>query len=179
MTLSHRRQSLTKHLGRIDRQLATLESLAQDNALCDLRVARISAWSVGEQIEHLRRSDRTILSAVNSEPKNEAHQGSPNLAGKLVLLLGWIPRGKGRAPSATQPVDFKPEELPSGLEKLRREFAGLAPDIDRLANSPATIKHPALGYFSASQMLKFAAIHHRHHMKIVDQIRNAAPTASR
>ena len=174
MTLSRRSQALAKTLEKIDLQLETLAALGQDSELLALRAPRVSGWSIGEQIEHLRRSDRTIIDAVVSLPDDAPRQGSPKLAGRLVLMLGWIPRGKGKAPSATQPLDFTPEGLGDGIEAVRRGFAGLGSEIDRIASSAGTIRHPALGHFLPSQMLQFAAIHHHHHMKIIDEIRRAA-----
>lgn len=173
MTLSRQSQALANTLQRIDQQLETLSSLGQDGEILALRASRVSGWSIGEQIEHLRRAGRTIIDAVASLPEDAPRQGSPTLAGRLVLLLGWIPRGKGKAPSATQPLDFTSEGLADGIEAVRRGFADLGPELDRIAGSSGTIRHPALGYFSPSQMLEFAAIHHHHHMKIIDEIRRA------
>lgn len=164
---------------RISAQLAALAGLADDRELLELRAPSVSAWSVGEQLEHLRRSDLTILAALDQLDSSSEMRGGPSLIGRLVLATGYIPRGRGRAPKATEPLEVDPEALGPGLEDVRQSFERLRPRLPELASSPARIKHPALGLFSAAQMLAFTAIHHRHHEKIITDIRRAAAPSDR
>jgi hypothetical protein len=163
-----------KSTERIADQISSLIEMASDEGLLALAAPSISSWSVGEQVEHLRRSDLTILNALTSLPSDAPREGSPSLVGRLVLSLGFIPRGKGRAPKATEPLDFDVAGLPEKLVDVRLGFAQLEPELERLGRSTATIRHPALGYFNPSQMLAFTAIHHHHHMKIAADIQRAS-----
>ena len=176
--MSHSRpiRSLRRSVDRALDQLAELTVLASNEAVLGLHAPSVSDWSVGEQVEHLRRSDLTILEAISSLDVNGPSDGSPDLAGRLVLLLGFIPRGRGRAPGATTPIEVDPQALPRGLESVRTGFAALRADLGRLSRSHATIKHPVLGRFTASQILAFAGIHHHHHQKIIKDIRRLATT---
>jgi hypothetical protein len=171
MSSSRRARKIQRSLSTIDDQIAALSTVASDPDLCELAASKVSTWSIGEQVEHLRRSDLTILDALASLGEKEHTGGSPSLVARLVFLTGFIPRGRGRAPSATKPLGFTVESLAEGLADVRRRFAELDDQADDLASSRARIKHPALGAFDASQMIAFAAIHHRHHMKIIDDIR--------
>jgi hypothetical protein len=174
MSSSRRAGKIRRSLSAIDDQISTLSTLAADPVLCGLAASEVSAWSIGEQIEHLRRSDLTILDALASLAEKGDAGGSPTLIARLVLLTGFIPRGRGRAPSVTKPLELTVDDLADGFADVRRRFATLDGKADDLAASRARIRHPALGSFDASQMIAFAAIHHRHHLKIIDDIRQTA-----
>jgi hypothetical protein len=177
MSTFRRAEKIRRSLSKIDDQLAALATMAADPGLCASATSDVSAWSIGEQIDHLRRSDQTILAALGSLGDSGSEGGSPTLVGRLVLLMGFIPRGKGRAPGATTPLDFTTDSLESGLAQLRRRFAQLYEQAEDLAACRARIQHPALGSFDAAQMIAFTAIHHHHHLKIIDDIRRAVVSA--
>jgi len=160
-------------------QLSTLADLAKEEPSLELRAPAVSAWSIAEQLEHLRRSDVTIVDALTSLDVDGPREGSPTFAGRLVLVTRYIPRGVGRAPGATQPLEVDLDSLARGLIDVRQGFDTLAAELERLARSRATIRHPALGHFTATQMLTFTAIHHHHHRKIIDDIRRANEKATR
>jgi hypothetical protein len=168
-----------RSIERVLEQLATLIEIAEDEQLLSLRAPEISAWSVAEQIEHLRRSDLSILDALGRLETENPPAGSPTLAGRLVLATGFIPRGRGRAPSAVKPLDIQPGELPGQLRHVVERFTDITADLERLSASRATIRHPALGFFTASQMLAFAGIHHYHHLKIIRDIHRSAERRQR
>ena len=180
MFASGSRSSRSAHIA-LERALSQLDNLielAGDQNRLNLRDPALSGWSVAEQIEHLRRSDLTILKALEELDEDGPRQGSPSIAGRLVLITGFIPRGKGRAPGATSPGDTDLPALPGGLETVRQGFLSLKPGLERLAACRATIRHPALGHFTALQMLSFAGIHHHHHQKIIRDICTSARTRS-
>lgn len=173
MPATSRIRSLHKSSQKIASQLSSLAEMAKDEELLKTRDPSVSKWSIGEQVEHLRRSDLTILGALASLPQDGPREGSPSPIGRLVLLLGFIPRGKGRAPGATKPLEVDFEDLGDKIEAVGDRFATFEPEFERLGRCRATIRHPALGHFTASQMLAFAAIHHHHHLKIITDIRRA------
>src|SRR5688500_12803314 len=83
-----------------------LEELA---ARPDAELARrrpgLSGWSVGEHLEHVARVDLSTLAGLERVLADPAN-GSPRritTVGRAVLLLGWIPRGRGQAPRAVLP----------------------------------------------------------------------------
>jgi hypothetical protein len=162
--------SIDRSLG----QLAALIDMAANENRLSLRAVSVSNWSVAEQIEHLRRSDHSIIDAVTGLDTDNSPEGSMKMIGRIVLATGFIPRGRGRAPSAVKPLEVQPANLPGQLKDVADRFTSLADDLERLSASRATIRHPALGYFTASQMLAFSGIHHHHHLKIIRDIRRAA-----
>ena len=167
---ARRLHSARRSVDRACAQIADLAEIAGKSQLLELRAPSVSDWSIGEQVEHLRRSDITILRAVATLDTDGPCEGSPTLAGRLVLASGFLPRGRGRAPGATLPLEVDPTSLPEQLDGVRDGFTALQDDLESLCSSNATIKHPALGCFTALQMLTFAAIHHHHHLKIIWEI---------
>lgn len=166
------RRSRAAHLS-IDRVLDDLSELidiAADQGKLALKVPKVSSWSVADQIEHLRLADLSIVRAIRGLDADGPRQGSPRFVGRLVLATAFIPRGKGRAPGITSPDHPDLQQLPDRLGVAREEYASLHERLGALADSPATIRHPALGHFTAAQLLAFGVIHHRHHRKIINDI---------
>lgn len=138
-----------------------------------------SAWSVGEHLEHLLLADRGIAgvleSAVGRGPRRpEFGAGRPNFRGYLVLWTGFIPRGAGKAPPWTRPGGLSREEVERGLAGERERVAGLAPELAKVAAARDTFPHPALGRFTPARWVRFAAVHHAHHERIIGEILAAA-----
>ncbi len=144
----------------------------------------VSAWSVGRHLEHLLLSDRRIVGWLegvgggggSGKRDRDADPGrrGPTLAGRLVLLTGFIPRGRGQAPDFTMPADMSRDALENGFRAMRARVASLEPRLDALAASRATLPHPSLGLFTAPRWLRFAAVHHAHHEKIIRSILGAS-----
>ena len=142
--------------------------------MCRLQ-AECSEWSVQDHLEHLLQVDQTILGwirtvidgTVVSDPP-----GRPTFPGYLVLTLGFIPRGRGRAPDGTLPEGRTRSELIdgyAGVADLAKELRG---GLSNIAGHHSVRRHPLLGCFTARQWLTFADIHHRHHDKIIADIRS-------
>jgi hypothetical protein len=113
---ARRLHSARRSVDRACAQIADLAEIAGKSQLLELRAPSVSDWSIGEQVEHLRRSDITILRAVATLDTDGPCEGSPTLAGRLVLASGFIPRGRGRAPGATLPLEVDPTSLPEQLD---------------------------------------------------------------
>lgn len=157
--------------------VARLRELARSPELLAVRSPAVSGWSVGEHVEHLDASDRLILAGLRGAAAGAAGGetgGGPNLVGRLCLLTGWIPRGRGRAPSSVRPRGIDARELDGRLADLESELSALEPALPRLVASPLRAPHPVFGPLAPGQWLRFVSIHHRHHLKIVRDIRQAA-----
>jgi len=139
----------------------------------DLRAPRISGWSVGEQLDHATQvlvSGFSLLDA-GQEP---TRQGEINLTGRILLGLGWLPRGVGKSPKGVLPKDASAETLRERLEELRHRLDALAAAPGRLDDPRPAIQHPYFGVLNPAQGVRFLAVHTRHHLKIVRDIRRAA-----
>ncbi|MEO8215528.1 MAG: DinB family protein [Acidobacteriota bacterium] len=155
-------------LKRIERQLEQILSLTERSDT-DLNIPResVSAWSPAEHLDHSLKVCSGILeSVITAEPVKSR---PITLVGRIVLFIGVIPRGRGRAPERYTPVRASGEEI--------RHSAGVVGElVRRAAGSPLgasrapVVRHPVFGGLSVGQTLRFAEIHTAHHMKIVRDI---------
>ncbi len=164
---------------------------AEDAAAYGALAEEVSDWSVGRHLEHLLLSDRGILdwlapiargeapgpsvSGRGSAPGTPAGDGpggagGPTPVGWLVLVTGWIPRGRGSAPRMTVPEGRERTEVAAGLRAVLESARRLADDLERLDEATGRMPHPALGAFTPGQWLRFARIHHEHHEKIYEDV---------
>jgi hypothetical protein len=130
----------------------------------------VSGWSVGEHLHHTTLVNTAILRQMQQWLTGdlETRQGTPNMAGRLVLWLGRLPRGRGRSPAA-----FVPERTVEVVDAFRESQAhleALGPDLDALRQCSGGLPHPALGVLAAPQWLRFARIHSEHHLAIIRDI---------
>lgn len=75
--------------------LTTLEDLERYVSTPGVRVEDVSRWSIGKHVEHCLRATLGICRAIaDSEPyRGRIRRG---LARRIILLFGWIPRGRVR-----------------------------------------------------------------------------------
>lgn len=160
------------------RELAA-RAAASDERLA-VRVERISRWSVAQQLEHLAIVDRGVVRALDrvlAEPERDVARRA-SLVGRLLLATGWIPRGVGKAPERSLPQSVEPAALRELWREAIAGLEGLAPRLDELARSRARARHPRFGWLDAGLWLRFVAVHHHHHTKIVRDIERAAASAA-
>jgi hypothetical protein len=87
----------------------------------------------------------------------------------VVFLTRRMPRGRGKAPDAAHPRQNAPqEELVALLDKSERACAA----ADELGRS-TWFKHFAFGILDRDKTLRLIAIHNRHHLRIISDIRKA------
>jgi hypothetical protein len=150
-----------------------------DEAVLGTRAPAVSAWSVGEQLQHIARADALCLGAVSSilagTDERVVAKGRPTMIARLILRAGVIPRGKGDAPSSTVPAPgVERDALVRDLGAIRERLHALARRRDDIAAATLRFPHPILGVFSAHDWLRFTAVHTRHHLAIVRDIRAAS-----
>lgn len=140
-----------------------------------LRLDSVSNWSPAQHVDHVVRALGTIFEAVTTLERGEdaaiQARGVANLAGFAVLTTGWIPRGRGKAPSTVLP-EPRPvrQRLREAVYEATERAKTLRGDAGRIDAATGTLPHPVLGAFGAQQWLRFADIHTRHHLAIVADI---------
>ena len=149
---------------------------ASDPAFCEASAPVVSKWSVKDHLEHLSIAHGGIVSwierAREGDPKLDTG-GHPSVFGRIVLLVGAVPRGQGKAPERTLPMGISAEELAARLRGIRERVEGLEGGLAQLHASRATRNHFALGGLNATQWLQFMVIHHNHHQKIIQDVLEA------
>ena len=148
--------------------LDDIDSLAQrEESQFALRREVVSNWSVAEQLDHAVRICASILGRIH-EPGETVPQ-KLNLVGRVILLVGWIPRGKGKSPKAFLPVPCSREEMRKSVSDARTLLDGLLAGRASESND-RIVPHPIFGGLTAREAFGFAITHTRHHMKIVREI---------
>ena len=155
-------------------EMTWLASLPQEDL--EVREEEISAWSVGQQLQHLARADHGIgigLLGLLEDPSKGEPIG-PRLLGRLILLVGRIPRGRGRAPKSTSPEpEPAVETLRREVEQARTALLRCGERAEDLLALDRTIPHPYFGGLGTLRWIRFVEIHQEHHLRIVREIRGA------
>ena len=160
--------------------LASLDliiSQASDPGLCEASASAVSGWCVKGHLEHLSIANRGIVSWIERARDGDPELvsgGGPTVAGRIVLLFGAFPRGRGNAPERTRPKGMSAEELAATFRGIRERVEGLEGSLAQLQTSKATRNHFAFGDLNAVQWLQFTVIHNNHHQKIIRDVLEAA-----
>ncbi len=162
-----------REIERLEVRLRRLdEVIGAGEALVALRVESVSAWSVAQQVDHSLTVLRLSIARLAAADKPLSRP--INLLGRTLLLLGWLPRGRGRAPKGTEGQERTAAELVVALAEVRAALAALAANEARLADPTAYVPHPYFGGLNSRQSLRMLEVHTAHHLRIVADIRRAA-----
>ena len=157
-------------------QVDGLLELAAKRELHEVGAEQVSKWSVGKQLEHLLLSDETILDRFDrlTDGREGPAPGGKTLVGRIILLTGFIPRGVGKAPGAVEPAGRDAADIEAGLRRLAERMAELSENLPLLEEAGWRCRHPYFGALDVGEWMRFMDVHHRHHLKIVRDIRKAA-----
>jgi hypothetical protein len=128
----------------------------------------VSTSNVSWHIAHSLKVINAIAETVKiSNP--EEYQWRFNFSRSLINILGFIPRGKGKAPKAVVPTDVQTsEQLREALQTAKQMLL----ELEHL-DGKSHFMHPYFGQLNLKQTKKFLAIHTKHHLKIIDDILKA------
>lgn len=165
---------LHKRYHHILRQLDTLATLADQPDVLALR-APCSGWSVGQHVEHLARVGQSVLEGIAALDEHAPRGPGIKPIGRVILLFGRIPRGKGKAPEPARPGDdVDPAVLGTALDEFKMTLEQLEGQLGALEAQRAVRPHPYFGGLRPAQWLRFIEIHQDHHQRIIDDIRKQA-----
>ena len=136
------------------------------------RAPQVSAWSIGQQLDHMLNSGARILVAITAcleHPEDNVRE-RPTWKGRVVLFLRWIPRGTGKAPGPSLPAAQTSSETREKAERLQEQLALLELRRAEIESCLGRYPQPGLGFFLAREHLLMLTIHTRHHLKIVRDI---------
>ncbi len=163
-------------------QLDALLEMARVPETLETRRESISKWSVGEQMQHVTLVDGGILRMLEkaslpvpggaSNSSGDMADKGPTMIGRCMLLLGFIPRGRGKAPSFVMPSETRYDQVEPSLAAVRQRFADL--DLVPLTRAGALARHHVFGHLNGTCWLRFVDIHHHHHWKIIRDMLRAA-----
>jgi len=157
------------HLDTLCERLRSL--IGEGDGRLALRVPEVSAWSVGQQIDHMLKILDRGLARVEKGGKTPSR--GINLTGRMVLALGWIPRGVGKAPEGMEGVEATASDLALYLDVIRPRLAAVRERPEGVRPGERILPHPYFGGLDLPQTVRFWVVHTVHHLKIVDDIRRA------
>ena len=162
--------------GRALDQLDEILAVAEDPSPFPLARTPVSAWCALEHAEHMAKADDASLHQLE-EALERSRAGEPGprikLAGRVLLALGWIPRGAGKAPERTRAEGIDRDRVVEGLRHARHRLEALGSSLDEIAGARGRASHPIFGGLTPPQWVRFLWMHHHHHLKIVRDIRKA------
>jgi hypothetical protein len=125
----------------------------------------VSNSTIGWQIEHSLKTIYQIVQVVkNSNPKE--YQWKFNKNNLLISIIGFIPRGKAKAPKVVMPDNHITEEsLKNSLQKVKSALQ----EWDYFHKN-AHFPHPYFGKLNKKSTEWFLNLHTKHHLKIINDI---------
>lgn len=125
----------------------------------------VSAWSVGRHIFHLALSGSSLAISLLTGRYWDGVPSAPALKDHI-LRTGLIPLGRAEAPESVRPAPHpSADEILSAIDKCRTRVARIP-----AASDDSFLIHPYLGRLTRGELVRFIAIHNRHHLTIVDRI---------
>lgn len=125
----------------------------------------VSQATVGWHLEHSLLALVKMISATE-QSNPVAYRWKFNLKRTVVLLLGKIPRGKAKAPTAVRPG----EAISTGTITPLLEKAKQKVELFDKLSSDKFFTHPVFGDVKLKQARKVIAIHTTHHLAIINDI---------
>lgn len=150
----------------LEKELNQLEALIHQ---FDKTNSQISKASVGWHLDHSFRVISAVCkSTLKSDPSEYRYKRNKNRT--KIKLIGYIPRGLGKAPEAVTPVQ------PADKEHLLIHFNEVKVLLLKLnkLSSKHYFKHPVFGGLDKKATIWFLKIHTRHHLKIMKDILKAS-----
>jgi len=161
-----------REFDKLTRQLDEIGGwLAEGEVAVAKRLPEISGWSVAQQVDHVLMVIERSVERLMSRPEPLAR--GLTWTGRIVLGLGWFPRGSARAPKGFEGREIAGVELVARLAALRARLVELAATREVLERREPVVPHPYFGGLSAALALRHAVVHTEHHLAIVRDIRRA------
>lgn len=145
------------------------EYICLGSKILESTAPNISQWSIAQHLDHLLKVNTKIISDIKVQKFQEAIKPI-NIRGRIILLIGILPRGRAQSPEMViglnENVDTLHEKYRVCLEILHT----IQHDKLKLSDKRPVRTHPYFGGLNTHQWLRFISIHNHHHFKIIDEI---------
>jgi len=154
-------------LTRLRRQLTQIRTLADSVEPRLFANAQCSGWCPAEHLDHIVKVSASI---VNRLLQMDAPPTSGvSLIGRIILAVGRIPRGRGKAPERLRGARLSGADLHASVAKLEEKL-DLLSEAHLAEKRGPIVPHPRFGGLRPGQALRFAAVHNDHHLRIIEDI---------
>ncbi|MEM1093560.1 MAG: DinB family protein [Bacteroidota bacterium] len=167
-------QAEYERIGAIYTGLATMIDTSPEAML--LTAPDVSAWSVGQQVEHTLIATGMMLKAPRAIYLGRGQdQAGPNRVGEMVMRTERVRRGRAKAPENTVPTPTPSQEtLQKAWARSKRSYDALGSTISAMATAKGRLEHPYLGWLNAVEWLRIVRVHAEHHLRIIADIKAKA-----
>ncbi len=125
----------------------------------------VSAWSVGQQIDHVISATSTFSVLLLRDRRSDG-KAEKNAFKDPVLSKGAFPRGVIKAPKGLDnPSQPEPIPLSRAILKCRTRVSKLEG-----LSAEAVATHQLMGEMSRDEIIRFLIIHLDHHLAIIQDI---------
>jgi hypothetical protein len=159
---------------RVLEQLEQLSRLAEDERSAEVPK---EGWSVSQHIEHLVLAGEVIVGNIEASLSLPAEKwrtnGRMRPMGRMVMLMGRIPRGRAKSPQISTPGNATLDNLRVRLDGLRERMSALCKRTAEVGLCSHCTTHPILGDFRPKQWVRFLTIHQQHHLDIICEMRRS------
>ena len=155
---------LSKNIELLNRLLLEIEKTIP---LKDKMNIKISKSNIGWQLDHTLKVVNSVCTIL-AKKHSKKYKKNFNLLRSVLFTLGYIPRGKAKAPK------FVNEQKPISSESLYEQLNNAKTHLKRVESlsENAYFIHHAFGTLSKNKTIRFLEIHTKHHLKIVNDILN-------
>lgn len=145
-----------------------LGEIEQDIPFKDRKNDSVSVSNIGWQLDHSLKVFNVVSEwTIQSDPKE--YEQKFNFWRMVLFPIGYIPRGKVKAPKIVQPPNIiLDEDLYTQLQAAKNHIS-----ILKSLPKSSYFKHFIFGKLSKKQTLRFLQMHTNHHLKIVRAILKA------
>lgn len=142
-----------------------LNDIEQAIPFNDKVVPKVSKVSIGWQLDHVLKVINAVCPML-AKKHSRPYKKDFNFMRLLLFPLGYIPRGRARAPKVVNNREaISTKDLEAQLNSAKNHVNG----IENIHEGAYFIHH-IFGTLSKKQTLRFLEIHTRHHLKIVEDI---------
>ncbi|WP_347173533.1 DUF1569 domain-containing protein [Polaribacter uvawellassae] len=146
----------------LENRLQLLESYIPNYKDINTNVSKAGvAWHLDHSLKVI---NAVVKNMENSDPN--LYEDNFKFVGKVLLKLGFFPRGKAKAPKYVKPPEVI---LKSAIITQLAEAKQNIKEIQNL-NENAYFKHPLFGNTNKFRVVRFLDTHTNHHLKIVKKI---------
>ncbi len=137
----------------------------------------ISNWTAAHHLYHVALSDGRMCKAIQaicSGHEMASEEPGLNDIGRKILTAEDMMRGRGKAPGiVVPPEEISRPDLEKTLVRCRSKYVEIEALLPSLPAQTGGIPHPFMGVLGATQWLRLARIHSRHHLAIMRELVDA------
>lgn len=146
----------------LENRLQLLESYIPDFEKTNTSISNASvAWHLDHSLKVI---NAVVKSMENSDPA--LYENNFKFIGKILLKIGFFPRGKAKAPKYVKPPEVVlKSDITTQLAEAKQNIKAIQ-NLDK----NAYFKHPLFGNTNKFRVVRFLDTHTNHHLKIVKSI---------